>query len=103
LSLETGDAFSETCVERTQHCHLVFDILEFVLIEREQFLFTDRQQLWERGGFGASENLFDLLGRKAETQVHLDGMHAFDGLLIEVAIAIFQSASTEQPFLFIVT
>ncbi len=91
-----GDAVCETRVERRQHCHLVFDIMEFVLIESEQLLFTDRQRLWERRGSGAIEDLFDLLGSEAQTQVHLDGMHAFDGLLIEVAIAILQSASAQQ-------
>jgi len=30
-------------------------------------------------------------------------LHAFDGLLIKVTIAILQATSTEQPFLFIVT
>jgi hypothetical protein len=102
LPLETGDAFCETSVERSQHHHLVFDISAFVLIERQQFLFTDRQRVWERGGFGAIEDLFDLLGSKAETKVHLDGVHAFDGLLIEVAIAIREAPSAQQPFLFII-
>jgi len=81
----------------------MFDVLEFVLIERQQLLFTHRQRVWERGGFGASENLFDLLGGESETQVHLDGAHSFNGLLSEVAIAIREAPSTEQPFLFIVT
>jgi len=102
LPLESGDAFSETCVERSQQPHLVFDITEFVLIECQELLFTDRQRVGERGGSRASENLFDLLGGKAETQVHLDGLHAFDGLLIEVAIAILQPTSAQQPFLFII-
>jgi hypothetical protein len=102
LPLETGDAFDETCVEGRQHHHLVFDILEFVLIERQQLLFTDRQRVWERGGSSAIENLFDLLSSKAETQVHLYSVHAFDDLLIEVTIAILQSTSAQQPFLFII-
>src|SRR6266566_6584732 len=102
LPLETGDAFGEAPVERSQHHHLVFDVLEFVLIERQQLLFTDRQRVRGRGGSSASENLFDLLGSKAETQVHLDGLHAFDGPLIEVAIAILQPTSAQQPFLFII-
>ncbi len=42
LPLETGDAFGEAPMERSQHRHLVFDVLEFVLIERQQLLFTDR-------------------------------------------------------------
>jgi hypothetical protein len=102
LPLETGDAFVETSAECSQHHHLVFDVLEFVLIECQQCLFTDRQRLWERRAPSASEHLFDLLGGKAKTQVHLDGLHAFDSLLIEVAIAILQSTSTEQPFLLII-
>jgi hypothetical protein len=102
LSLERGDAICETTAERRQHHQLVFDVSEFVLIECEQLLFTVRQRVWDRGGCSASENLFDLLGGKAETQVHLDGLHSFDGLLIEVAIAILQPTSAQQPFLFII-
>ena len=45
LPLETGNAFFETDMEGSQHRHLVFDISEFVLIERQQLLFTDRQQV----------------------------------------------------------
>ena len=65
-------------------------------------MFTDRQWVRGRGGTSAIENLFDLLGGQAETQVHLDRLHAFDGLLIEVAIAIREPASAQKPFLFII-
>jgi hypothetical protein len=102
LPLETGNAFFETSMERSQHRHLVFDISEFVLIKCEQLLFTGRQRVWERGGSSTSEYLFDLLGGKTKTQVHLNGLHAFDGLLIEVAIAIREPTSAQQPFLFII-
>jgi hypothetical protein len=103
LPLKTGDAFGESGMEGHQQRHLMFDVLQFVLIEQEQLLFTDRQWVWERGGLGAIENLFDLLGRESETQVHLDGLHPFNGLLIEVAIAIREAPGAQQPFLFIVT
>jgi hypothetical protein len=102
LPLETGDAFCETSIECSQHIYLVFDVLKFVLIERQQRLFTDRQRVWERRASCALEDLFDLLGVEAKTQVHLDRLHAFDSFLIKVAIAILQSAGAEQPFLFIV-
>jgi hypothetical protein len=102
VPLETGDAFFETSVERSQHHYLVFDILEFVLINLQQRFFTVRQRLRERRGSGAMEDLLDLLGSEAEPQVHLDGVHAFDGFLIEVAVAILQPASTQQSFLFII-
>jgi hypothetical protein len=58
--------------------------------------------LWERRAPGALQDLFDLLSVEAKTQVHLDRLHAFDGLLIEVTIAILQSTSAEQPFLLII-
>jgi len=58
--------------------------------------------VWERRAPSALEDLFDLLGGEAKTQVHLNRLHAFDSLLIEVAIAILQSTSAEQPFLLII-
>jgi hypothetical protein len=80
----------------------VFDVLEFVLIERQQLLFADRQLGWQRGGLGASENLLYLLSGQAKPQIHLDCLHAFDGSLIEVTIAIREAPSAQQPFLFII-
>jgi hypothetical protein len=100
--LQTADAFCETSVECRQHFYLVFDILPFLLIECQECLLTDWQWLWERSILSALEDLFDLLGGEAKTQVHLDRLHAFDGLLIEIAIAIREAPRTEQPFLFIV-
>src|SRR5436305_7990364 len=58
LPLETGDAFGETGVERSQHHHLVFDVLEFVLIERTLPLFADRKRVRGTGASSASETLF---------------------------------------------
>jgi hypothetical protein len=58
--------------------------------------------LRERSILSALEDLFDLLGGEAKTQLHLDRVHAFDGLLIEITIAIREAPRTEQPFLFIV-
>jgi hypothetical protein len=89
-------------MESSQHGHLVFDFLEFVLIQCEQRLLTNRQRVWERRAFGTLEDLFDLFGGQAKTQVHLDCLHTFDDRLIEVTIAILQSTSAQQPFLFIV-
>ena len=89
-------------MEGSQHHHLAFDFLDFVLIECDQCLLTDRQRLWKRRVPGAFEDLFDLLGGEAKTQLHLDRLHAFDGLLIEIAIAIREAPRAEQPFLFIV-
>src|SRR6266567_5547685 len=102
LPPETGNAFFETSMESSQHPHLVFDILKFVLIERQQFLFTDRHRLWQERDPGAFEDLFDLLGGKTKTQVHLDRLHAFDSFLIEVAIPVLQPASADQLLLLIV-
>jgi hypothetical protein len=51
---------------------------------------------------GASENLLNLLSGQAKTQIHLDRLHAFDGSLIEVTIAIGEAPGAQQPFLFII-
>jgi hypothetical protein len=72
------------------------------LIECQQCLLTEWQGVWKRSILSALEDLFDLLGGEAKTQVHLDRLHTFDGLLIEIAIAIGEAPRTEQPFLFIV-
>jgi hypothetical protein len=101
--LQTINAFCETSVQCRQHFDLVFDLLPFLLIECQERLLTDWQGVGERSILGTVEDLFDLLGGETKTQVHLNCVHALDGLLIEIAIAIGEALRTEQPFLFIVT
>src|SRR5690348_12624648 len=90
-------------MEQCQDCYLMFNILEFVLIERQQRLFANRQRLWHGRDLGTLEEVFDLPSGKAESQVHLNGLHPFDGFLVEVAIAVLQATSAQQLFLIVVT
>jgi hypothetical protein len=77
----------------------VFDLLELVLVEVQQRLFTDRQGVWEGRSLTALENLLNLVGSQTKAEIHLDGLHPFNGLLVEVTIPVCKPTRAEELFL----
>jgi len=80
----------------------VFDLLELVLVEFQQRLFTDRQGVWEGRSLTTLENLLNLVGGQTKTEIHLDGLHPLNRFLVEVTIPVCKPTRTEELLLLIV-
>jgi hypothetical protein len=88
-------------VECGERLHLMFDILEFVLIEGQQRLITLTTIVEEKRPRHIGESLRSARW-SGQDPGRFNRLYALDGLLIEVAIAIGEATRAKGPFLFII-